>query len=584
VDPDIAPASPAEAEWVASQRMWARGPRRLVLHAVPLVYLLSVAHAVTGYSRGAAAVCGYAVLAAFGLCWLVVPALLWQATSRRFWALYGILVALFAAELPFARASAFVMCLFITILTVGRWGGRSAPAVLALALAALLVPVAIPSWHDSLGAALGDLIPVAILVVAVVTFAVALQLLRGNHALAEARAELSRLAAENERFRIARDLHDLLGHSLTAITVQAALARRLGASDPAQALQEIAEVETLARQSLADVRAAVTGYRDVTLAGELATGRELLRAAGITADLPGPVDIVDPVHQKLFGWAVREGLTNVIRHAHASSCAVRLTRSSVEIVDDGVGGNAAPGNGLSGLRERVAAAGGVLDTGAAAAEGMAAAGLAATGRGDAMIRLLLAEDQELIRRALAVMLALEQDFEIVAAVGRGDEVAAAARAHHPDVALLDIEMPGIDGLAAAGVLAQEVPLCRSLILTTFGRPGYLRRAMESGACGFVVKDAPPEQLADAIRRVAAGECVVDPELAFATLAGGVSPLTARERDVLVAARPGTTVSEIARKLFLSEGTVRSYLSAAIAKTGARNRAGAVRTADERGWL
>jgi two-component system response regulator DesR len=201
-----------------------------------------------------------------------------------------------------------------------------------------------------------------------------------------------------------------------------------------------------------------------------------------------------------------------------------------------------------------------------------------------MIRLLLAEDQELIRRALAVMLALEPDFEVVAAVGRGDEVAAAALAHHPDVALLDIEMPGIDGLAAAGVLAQEVPQCRSLILTTFGRPGYVRRAMESGAWGFVVKDAPPEQLADAIRRVAAGECVVDPVLAFATLAGGVSPLTARERDVLVAASPGTTVSEIARKLFLSEGTVRNYLSAAIAKTGTRNRAGAVRTANERGWL
>ena len=201
-----------------------------------------------------------------------------------------------------------------------------------------------------------------------------------------------------------------------------------------------------------------------------------------------------------------------------------------------------------------------------------------------MIRLLLAENQELIRRALAVMLALEDDFEVVAAVGRGDEVVAAARAHGPDVALLDIEMPGIDGLAAAGVLAHEVPQCRSLILTTFGRPGYLRRAMESGACGFVVKDAPPEQLADAIRRVAAGECVVDPVLAFATVAGGVSPLTARERDVLVAARPGTTVSEIARKLFLSEGTVRNYLSSAIAKTGTRNRSEAVRLAEKQGWL
>lgn len=200
------------------------------------------------------------------------------------------------------------------------------------------------------------------------------------------------------------------------------------------------------------------------------------------------------------------------------------------------------------------------------------------------IRLLLADDQELVRSALAVMLGLEDDFEVVATVGRGDEVVAAARAQKPDVALLDIDMPGIDGIAAATVLAQEVPDCRALILTTFGRPGYLRRAMESGACGFVVKDAPPEQLADAIRRVVAGERVVDPALAAATLATGASPLTARERDVLVAARLGASVSEIAQKLFLSEGTVRNYLSSAIAKTGTRNRLEAVRTADEQGWL
>jgi two-component system, NarL family, response regulator DesR len=201
-----------------------------------------------------------------------------------------------------------------------------------------------------------------------------------------------------------------------------------------------------------------------------------------------------------------------------------------------------------------------------------------------MVRLLLADDQELIRSALAALLELERDFEVVASVGRGDEVVAAAKAHQPDVALLDIDMPGIDGIAVASVLAQEVPACRSVILTTFGRPGYLRRAMESGAYGFVVKDAPPRQLADAIRRVVAGERVVDPALAAATLASGASPLTARERDVLVAARPGATVAEIAEKLFLSEGTVRNYLSAAIAKAGARNRAEAVRTADERGWL
>jgi two-component system, NarL family, response regulator DesR len=200
------------------------------------------------------------------------------------------------------------------------------------------------------------------------------------------------------------------------------------------------------------------------------------------------------------------------------------------------------------------------------------------------IRILLADDQALVRSALAALLELEDDFDVVVQVGRGDEVVAAARDRHPDVALLDIEMPGLDGLAAAAALTQEVPACRVIIVTTFGRPGYLRRAMESGALGFVVKDAPAEQLADAIRRVSRGLRVVDPGLAAATLAGGVSPLTGRERDVLVAARDGATVADIAGRLFLSEGTVRNYLSAAIAKTGVRNRVEAVRVADERGWL
>ncbi|HEX3621457.1 MAG TPA: response regulator transcription factor [Acidimicrobiales bacterium] len=200
------------------------------------------------------------------------------------------------------------------------------------------------------------------------------------------------------------------------------------------------------------------------------------------------------------------------------------------------------------------------------------------------IRLLVADDQSLVRSALAALLELEDDFSVVAQVGRGDEVVAAARASEPDVALLDVEMPGLDGLAAAAALIQEVPRCRVLILTTFGRTGYLRRAMESGALGFLVKDAPAEQLADAVRRVAAGERVVDPALAAATLAGGASPLTGRERDVLVAARDGATVADIAGRLFLSEGTVRNYLSAAIAKTGVRNRVEAVRVADDRGWL
>ncbi|XHU12262.1 response regulator transcription factor [Amycolatopsis sp. WGS_07] len=200
------------------------------------------------------------------------------------------------------------------------------------------------------------------------------------------------------------------------------------------------------------------------------------------------------------------------------------------------------------------------------------------------IRLLLADDQALVRQALSTLLDLEDDFAVVAQVGRGDEVVDAAREHEPDVALLDIEMPGLDGLAAAAVLAEQVPDCRVVVLTTFGRAGYLRRAMEAGAVGFVVKDAPAEALADAIRRVMRGERVVDPALAVATLAAGESPLTARERDVLIAARSGASVAEIAGSLYLSPGTVRNYLSGAIAKTGARNRLEALRIADDRGWL
>jgi two-component system, NarL family, response regulator DesR len=201
-----------------------------------------------------------------------------------------------------------------------------------------------------------------------------------------------------------------------------------------------------------------------------------------------------------------------------------------------------------------------------------------------VIRLLIADDQSLVRGALAALLSMEDDFEVVAEVGRGDEVVDAARAAKADVALLDIEMPGIDGIAAAAALRSELPSCRVIVVTTFGRPGYLRRAMEAGASGFVVKDIPADQLADAIRRVQSGLRVVDPALAAETLATGESPLTARERDVLVASRSGGTVADIAKVLFLSDGTVRNYLSSAIGKTGARTRVEAARVADQRGWL
>ncbi|MGN6327221.1 response regulator [Pseudolysinimonas sp.] len=200
------------------------------------------------------------------------------------------------------------------------------------------------------------------------------------------------------------------------------------------------------------------------------------------------------------------------------------------------------------------------------------------------IRVLVADDQALVRGALASLLNLEDDIEVVAEVGRGDEVVGAARDRRADVALLDVEMPGLDGIAAARALAAGYPACRALIVTTFGRPGYLRLALEAGAAGFVVKDTPSDELAAAVRRVAAGLRVVDPALAAESLASGPSPLSRRETDVLLALRDDGTATEVARRLHLSEGTVRNHVSSAIGKTNARNAAEAVRIAAENGWL
>jgi two-component system response regulator DesR len=201
-----------------------------------------------------------------------------------------------------------------------------------------------------------------------------------------------------------------------------------------------------------------------------------------------------------------------------------------------------------------------------------------------MIRLLLADDQALVRGALAALLDLETDLDVVAQVGRGDEVVDAARASGADVCLLDIEMPGLSGLEVAERLRVELPAVRSLIVTTFGRPGYVRRALDAGAAGFVVKDTPARELADAVRRVHAGLRVVDPTLAAESLMAGPSPLTAREAEILRLALDGSPVATIARAAHLSQGTVRNHLSAAIGKTGAATRAEAARIAHAHGWL
>lgn len=200
------------------------------------------------------------------------------------------------------------------------------------------------------------------------------------------------------------------------------------------------------------------------------------------------------------------------------------------------------------------------------------------------IRVMLADDQALVRGALAALLELESDLTVVVQVGSGDAVLQAALEYRPDVILMDVEMPGMDGIAATAAVRGVLPQIQVLIVTTFGRPGFLRRGLQAGASGFVVKDTPAAELADAVRRVHQGLRVVDPHLATESLVAGETPLTKRESEVLLAAKAGGTVADVSKRVFLSEGTVRNHLSAAIGKTGARNRAEAVQIADGNGWL
>jgi two-component system response regulator DesR len=197
-----------------------------------------------------------------------------------------------------------------------------------------------------------------------------------------------------------------------------------------------------------------------------------------------------------------------------------------------------------------------------------------------MIRVLLADDQHLVREAIASLLGLEPDLEVVAQVARGDEVVAAVRAHRPDVVVLDIEMPGTDGLR----VAESLPGQAIVILTSFGRPGYLRRALAAGVRGFISKDAPASELATAIRKVHGGGRYLDPELAASAMVAGENPLTERERDVLRLAADGATTGHIARELHLAEGTVRNYLSSAMTKLGASSRLAAIQVARDMGWM
>jgi two-component system sensor histidine kinase DesK len=352
-EPAATPNATALAE---QQKRWRTG-WRYVFPSFWLIYLGQTASGVNQHASGWMAIAGYLIIVAFAACYLAALPAGWTSRRTLFWWLYAATFVLLALELPIAHQDALVFCVYIAVLTVASRATWAVAMIVALVLLNLFAPVVVRSWGGQIDWQQG----ITIVLVAFAMYAF-FAIIQSNVQLAAARAEVARLAAENERSRIARDLHDLLGHSLTTITVKADLAKRLAERDPQRAAREIAEVEQLSRSSLADVRAAVSGYRDVTLVGELASAREVLRAAGLQVELPGAVDVVDPSLSELFGWVVREGVTNVVRHARASRCTIALGARWITIDDNGRGGVAGAGNGLTGLRERVEAAGGTLVT------------------------------------------------------------------------------------------------------------------------------------------------------------------------------------------------------------------------------
>lgn len=343
--------------WLQRRHAYGSGWRRWVFPGLWLIYLGQTVGGVHRHSSGAAVIVGDVIVVAFAVCYLACIPTGWSGNSRRFFVLYSATLALTGVETVFAHDDAFVFLVYVGVLTVAGLP-RQAPYVIPLYVAVtFFAPVVVRAWGGTPD--IGGAIAVALVPLAMYGF---FGILRANVALTEARAEVARLAAENERTRIARDLHDLLGHSLTTVTVKAGLARRLAErGEIDRAVREVGEVETLARRTLGEVRAAVDGYRDVTLSGELASSREVLRAAGIEAVLPGAVDIVDDTASEPFGWVVREAVTNVVRHARATRCTITLGPRWVEVVDNGIGAVGAPscaGNGLTGVAERILALGG----------------------------------------------------------------------------------------------------------------------------------------------------------------------------------------------------------------------------------
>lgn len=356
----------------AVRRRWASGWRRWLFPAIWLAYLGQTVGGVVEHSSGVAEIVGLVVLGLYAVGYLLALPAGWSGESRQFRLIFVGMVVLSIVEIPLAHQDAFVMWVYIAVLVVAGFRRVALPVIVGLTAVAVVLPRLVPSWHADYDWDM--LLTLPLVGLAMYGF---FSIIATNRALAEARTEVARLAAENERSRIARDLHDLLGHSLTTITVKAGLARKLAERETAdgadsRTAREIAEVEAVARRSLTEVRAAVSGFAEVSLAGELATAREVLRAAAIDASVPRAVDTIDPVRSELFGWVVREAVTNVVRHTRAGRCVITAGPTFVEVTDDGIGLVAAAprtddapnsGHGLAGLTARIEAAGGTLQVG-----------------------------------------------------------------------------------------------------------------------------------------------------------------------------------------------------------------------------
>ncbi len=339
----------------------------------PSIWLIFLADPISALvaKGGVSAWVGVGLIVLFAACYALALPAGWSGHRRRFLALFGAMVALTVVVAPIAHEGTFSLFIYLAVLLVAGFRRIALWGVVVLTAVAVFLPVW-AGWSSFDENSFENVITLPLVALAMYGF---FSLVDTNRALAAARTEVVRLAAENERTRIARDLHDLLGHSLTTITVKVGLARKLAERDGSTAaVEELVDVEAVARRSLREVRAAVSGYTEVTLAGELATSRAVLRAAGIGADLPGAIDAVDPTRTELFGWVVREGVTNVVRHSRARVCRITLGPTWIEVDDDGHGierlhAGADEGHGLSGLRERVEAVGGVLTSGGGGAGG-----------------------------------------------------------------------------------------------------------------------------------------------------------------------------------------------------------------------